>query len=518
MAHLDINNPAIWTGLSIGHPGVTFQTVEIWGQSSAGVTISEEVALQLSTVWACIKVISEDVAVLPWHVFRRVSETTRARLTDHPVERVLDVEPNPEMTALTFRELILRWALSYGNGYAEIERDAGGRAKALWPIHPSNMKMIRDEADGQLYYLVRDEFLFEQKNIFHLKGPSPDGFNGWPVLSMALHTIGLAVASEQFGSEFFANGTHFTGLLKTAATLSDEAKKGLRDAWSRMYEGPTNRHKFAILDGGLEWHPLGVTSEDAALLETRKFQVSEIARWFRVPPHKIGDLTRSTYNNIEHQSIEYVSDALLPWICRLEHEANRKLFTRRNVYGKLMVQAQMRTDSKTRAEFYRTMFNLGAVSINEIRAREDENPIGPEGDERFMQSAMVTVDSIVNPPEPEPVPAPLLPTEETEEDDEEQEEETSELMQRIYSPILLDLFSTYMEKTRNAGAMTAKLKPLARTILRAHELQEDAALQPLIEEYVRAYLANSFEQPPLAFVDMLLREYDDNAATRTTDG
>ena len=495
MPHLDANNPAIWTGYSYGGRDIAHQAIDIWGRSSSGVVVTEEVALQLSTLWACIKVISEDIAGLPWHVFRREQEG-RKRLEGHPIELLLDQSPNSDMDSFVFRELLIRWALSYGNAYAEIETDRARKPVALWPIHPSNIRLMYD--DGELVYIVQNKYLYRHWQILHLKGPSPDGILGWPVLAMALHTIGLAIASEQFGAEYFANGAHLTGILEAPGALTPENRQQLQDAWARMYEGPTNRHRFAVLDGGLKWHPLGVSPEAAQFLETRKFEVAEICRWFRVSPTKVMDLERATYNNVEHMALEYVSDALLPWVTRLEKEFNRKLFSRRSLYSKLMLQGQLRSDSKARGEFYRTLFNMGALSINEIRAREEQNPIGPEGEERFMQTAMATVDSIVRAgeePEEVPPPWPDLEGEDELEDEDELEEDAEaepsitgpqEVAQAVYGPVLIDLFAHYAPKAKTID-LAEKLLPMARTILRAHGRAEPEELDVLVRQFAVEY-------------------------------
>lgn len=500
MAHLDQNNPSIWTSFSLGgfNNDVSIQTLNIWAKSSSGVIITEEVALQLATVWACIKVISEDIASLPWHVFQRINNERRERRFEHPVEHILNIEANEENDAFIFRELMLRWALSYGNGYAEIERDRGGRPQKLWPIHPENMRLMRHETTGELLYVVRNEHLFTQRDIFHLKGPSPDGLNGWPVLALALNTIGLGIASEQYGSEYFANGTHLTGLLKVPGVLTDESKQNLRDAWSRMYEGPTNRHKFAILDGGVEWHGLGdgVTMEQAEHLGTRSFQVNEICRWFRVSPTKVQDLSRATFTNIEHLSLEHVNDALMPWISRLEHEANRKLFTRKDMFSRVMVQAQLRSDSQTRAEFYKSMFNMGVLSINEIRNKEEQNPIGEEGEERFMQSGMTTVKKIVEEEEEPQAPPPFMPM--------EQEEEEVDVEQQAYAPILFDFFADAYTKKFTREFLNTKLAHYGRTVLLAHGRAIPANFYEIIEDFVVQYCAGGLTKPAIRFVQKIL--------------
>ena len=513
MAHLSENNPAIWTGISLGSgSGIAFETFSLWAQSSSGVTISEDVALQLSTVWACIKVISEDIAALPWHVFQRETEEKRKRRSDHRVEYLLDVEANPDTDAFVFRELMLRWALSFGNGFAEIEKDPVGRVQRLWPIHPENMRVTRDEA-GNLVYIVNNEHLFTPDEILHVKGPSPDGVTGWPVLKMAMHTIGLGISAEQYGSEYYANGTKLSGILKTATPLNDEAKKNLRDTWSRLYEGPTNRHRFAILDGDLEWKQFDqvVSNREAEFLESRRFQVDEVCRWFRVAPHKVQSLENATYTNIEHQSIEYVSDTLMPWINRLEREANRKLFQRRDMFSRIMVQAQLRSEAKARGEFYRTLHSMGVMSINEIRTKEEMNPIGPEGEERFMQSGMATVKQIVEGATnttsgfEEAQEADMEPTE----PEEEQEEENDlDVEAQAYAPLLFDFFADAHMKAFKPQFMELKLAVFAKVVYKTHDIEVPESLSKDIEKFVARYFAVGRTLGPEAFVCFLLEQVE----------
>ena len=376
----------------------------------AGMHVDHDTALKLSTVFACTRVIAETVAQLPWRVYRENANGGRDRVVSSPLENVLQRRPNPEMGAFTFRETLLAWALTWGNGYAEIVRDQAGRVAELWPIAPDRVCLKR-ASDGVLYYEVSNQSgaktLLDPADVFHLHGLGFDGVEGYSVISMAARSIGLGLAADEFGASFFGNSTVVSGILKHPATLSEEAVSRLKESWKEQRQGPSRAHSPIVLEEGMTWEQLGIPPDDAQFLETRRFQVQDICRWFRVPPHKVADLERATFSNIEHQSIEFVVDTIMPWCLRLEQEADRKLFGRttpQRMYTKLNANALLRGDAKSRSDFYSTMWNLGVLSVNEIRELEDLNPIGEDGDKRFVQLNMTTLERAGEEPEPQPQP------------------------------------------------------------------------------------------------------------------
>ena len=392
----------------------------------AGMTVTHDTAYQLSAVFSCVRVIAETVGQLPWRVYRALPNGGRDVIADSPISAILQRRPNPEMTAFTFRETMLAWALTWGNGYAEIVRDAAGRVAELWPIAPDRVNPTRDRETRELFYEISNpqgpKTLVPAADMFHIHGLGFDGIEGYSVISMAARSIGLGLAADQFGASFFGNNTVVGGILKHPATLSDAAQSRIKEDWASRRQGPMESHRPMILEEGMSWEQLGIPPEDSQFLETRKFQVQDICRWFRVPPHKVADLERATFSNIEHQSIEFVTDTILPWCLRLEQEADRKLFGRRapsSIYTKLSANALLRGDAKSRSEFYRTMWNLGVFSINEIRELEDMNPIGSDGDQRFVQLNMQTLEKAVADEEPEPVVPISIP--ETEEEPQPEE-------------------------------------------------------------------------------------------------
>lgn len=380
-------------------------------QRQAGVAVTEDTALTYSAVWACVRVISESIAALPWHVYRRTPEGREQ--VDGGVHWLLNAQPNQEMTATAFREAIVGHALTWGNGYAEIVRDMARRPSELILLTPDRVTPKRTP-DGALFYEVQNADGSARRlappDVFHVHGLSWDGLVGYSPVRLAARSIGLGIAQDIFGQSFFGNGTTFGGLVEVPANMSAEQIATMESYLNAKHQGPDRAFKVRVMAAGMKYTNAGMPMTDAQFLESRRFSVNEIARWYRVPPHKIADLERSTNNNIEHQSIEFVSDTLMPWIKRLEDEANVKLFGYRSqgaTYTKLMVNALMRGDAKSRAEFYRTMTQIGAMTINEVRALEELNGLGEIGDEPLVQLNQTTLERLVE--EPEPPEAPEAP-------------------------------------------------------------------------------------------------------------
>ena len=386
----------------------------------AGVNVTEDTALTYAAVWACVRAISESIAALPWHVYRRTQDGREP--VDNTIHWVLNTRPNDDMTAVAWREALLAHALTWGNGYGEILRDGAGRAYQVLLLTPDRVTPKRSE-DGELYYAVTNDNgavrELSPASIFHLHGLSWDGLVGYSPVRMAARSIGLGIAQDVFGQSFFGNGTTFGGLVEVPSNVSAEQMATMEAYLNGKHQGPDKAFKVRIMSAGMKYQNVGMPMTDAQFLESRRFSVTEIARWYRMPPHKIADLERSTNNNIEHQAIEWVTDTLMPWIKRLEDEANIKMFGMRSqgaMYTKIAVNGLMRGDAASRAQYYRTMTQIGAMTINEVRALEELNGIGPPGDEQLVQLNQTTLEKLVaDPPEskssssepaPQPEPAP----------------------------------------------------------------------------------------------------------------
>lgn len=378
------------------------------GSKQAGIYVDEDRALTHAAVWASVRIISETIASLPWRLHRRVARGNDL-LDGSDLDYILHVQPNEEQSAFSFRETVLAHALLWGNGYAEIERTNRGEVWGLWTLPPDKWKADRTN-DGRIWYVTEGRAALPSSNMYHLKGLGFDGITGYSVIHHAARTVGLGLALDTMAANTFENGG-FPGIIiqqKEGKSLTPDGVKNLVESFEKRFMGPKNASKVGYMDAGMEATVLEQPLEDLQFLESRKFQVTEIARWFRVPPHKLGDLERATFTNIEHQSLEFVTDTLVPWISRLETEAQIKLIGRNNragrLYTKINVAGLLRGDIKSRYEAYGTGRDKGWLSANDIRELEDMNPV-PGGDEYLVQSQMVPQDmlrDLANKPEPEP--------------------------------------------------------------------------------------------------------------------
>ena len=374
----------------------------------SGVIINEETAQKYSALYAGVGVIAETIALLPWHTYERAGENKRRR-TSNQASKLLNTAPNEEMTAGIFRETIISHAILWGNGYAWIERDMAGRPRGLWLITPDRVTPKRNDL-GKMVYEVRNDSgpssLFPANEIFHLRGRGFDGMIGYSLVWLAARSLGLAISTEEFNADLYTNGVFGSGVLEHPGRLGDEAHNRLKEDFETEHVGAGRRHKPIILEGGMQWKQTAISPEDAQLLQSREMNVNEIARWLRLPPHKLGDLRRSTFTNIEHQSREFVGDAILPWTLRLEQEANAKLFRTPSAYTKLDVNGLMRGDSQAQADYFQKMAGIGVYTINEIRALQDQDPVGPDGDKRLVPMNMTTIERMGE-EEPQQAAAPV---------------------------------------------------------------------------------------------------------------
>lgn len=366
--------------------------------STAGVALSEERAMMYAPVNSAVRCISETVAMLPWRAFE-VDGATRQMLAGSRLDLLLHRQPNPEMTAFVFREYLVQCALLWGNGYAEIEFNMMGEIVALWPIHPCRVSVERTPR-GVLVYKIGSEdgspdVFLSARQMFHLKGPTLDGIVGRSMISTARESWGLGIASEQFGAAYFGNGGVPAIVLQetdaNTTEMSKEAIANMLESFDRRHGGAAKAGKAAYLEKGFKVEPVGIPHRDAQFIESRKHQVTDVARWFRLPPHKIGDMEHATFSNIEQQAIDFVIDSVQPWTERLEQEADAKLHDDENVITKININGLMRGDSEARGEFYTKLWGIGVYSINDVRRLEDENPV-ENGDQRFVPLNMIPLD------------------------------------------------------------------------------------------------------------------------------
>lgn len=387
-----LTNPAAW--LSTWAAGT---------RTLSGETVSPDSAMALSAYFGCIRNISEDCAKLPFVVIRRDGRE-RIPIPDHPIRQLLGRTPNRLMGAMTFRELLTSWVLGWGNGYAEIIRTPRGVPIELLPLHPSRVEPKND--DGEIVYEVRREpgepaDILSADSVFHLRGLGT-ALKGDTVARYGAEAMGRALAVQKYTAAYFGNGARPGGLLKHPGSPSPEARRNIRESFMTAHQGAENMFLPLLLEEGIEWNPLSPPPEEAQMIETMEFTVVDVARWFRMPPHKIQHLANATFTNIGSQKIEYVDDTLMAWLIRWEQEADRKLLAsdEYDLESKHRVTGLLRGDHKERSEFYRTMFNIGAMSQNDIRELEDQNPI-EGGDAYYVPLAMR--DSSM-PAEPEAAP------------------------------------------------------------------------------------------------------------------
>lgn len=358
------------------------------GSSSAGKRVNERSAMQMTAVYSCVRILSEAVASLPLHVYR-YTETGTEKAADHPIYRLVHDEPNPEMTSFVFRETLMTHLLLWGNAYAQIIRNGKGEVVALYPLMPDRMTVDRDEW-GQLYYeytvssddapINKDSKVrLSPGDILHIPGLGFDGLVGYSPIAMAKNAIGLAIATEEYGSKFFANGAAPSGVLEHPGTIKDPSR--VRESWQQTFGGSRNSNKIAVLEEGMKYTPISISPEQAQFLETRKFQIDEIARIFRVPPHMVGDLEKSSFNNIENMSREFVTYTLDPWVIRWEQSMHRALLSedeKKDLFFKFNVEGLLRGDYKSRMEGYAMGINNGFMCVNDVRRLENWDPVPDE--------------------------------------------------------------------------------------------------------------------------------------------
>ena len=359
------------------------------GQSSSGKRVNERSAMQMTAVYSCVRILSEAIASLPVHVYKYNNSGGKEKALDHPLYFLLHDEPNPEMTSFAFRETLMTHLLLWGNAYAQIIRNGKGDVIGLYPLMPDRMTVDRDEK-GHLYYqyqMSQDDaqtmkgqtVILQPKDVLHIPGLGFDGLVGYSPIAMAKNAIGLAIAAEEYGSKFYANGAAPSGVLEHPGTLKDPAK--VRDSWNSAFGGSSNSHKVAVLEEGLKYTPISISPNEAQFLETRKFQINEIARIFRVPPHMVGDLEKSSFSNIEQQSLEFVKYTLDPWVSRWEQNMMRSLFSvdeKATYFIKFNVDGLLRGDYQSRMNGYAIGRQNGWMSANDIRELENLDRIPTE--------------------------------------------------------------------------------------------------------------------------------------------
>ena len=362
----------------------------LFGRITSGKPVNERTAMQTTAVYACVRILAEAVASLPLHVYEYQDDGGKKLVHDHPLYYLLHDEPNPEMTSFVFRETLMSHLLIWGNAYAQIIRDGAGRVLGLYPLLPDKMEVQRDDK-GNIYYVYSrnsDEnptfkeygnIKLKAEDVLHIPGLGFDGLIGYSPIAMAKNAVGMTLACEEYGASFFANGANPGGVLEHPGVLKDPSK--VRESWNSVYRGVSNAHKIAVLEEGMKYQQIGIPPEEAQFLETRKFQINEIARLYRIPPHMVGDLDKSSFSNIEQQSLEFVKYTLDPWVIRWEQSLQRSLLLpgeKGKYFIKLNVDGLLRGDYQSRMNGYAVGRQNGWFSANDIREMENMNPIPDE--------------------------------------------------------------------------------------------------------------------------------------------
>ncbi len=398
------------------------------GGSTSGKPVNERSAMQMTAVYSCVRILAEAVAGLPLHLYKYTDTGGKEKAVDHPLYLLLHDEPNPEMSSFVFRETLMTHLLLWGNAYAQIIRNGKGEVVALYPLMPNKMTVDRD-SNGQLYYTYQraneeaptmegTSVKLKPSDVLHIPGLGFDGLVGYSPIAMAKNAIGMAIACEEFGAKFFANGAAPSGVLEHPGTIKDPSR--VRDAWQSQFGGASNSGKVAVLEEGMKYTPISISPEQAQFLETRKFQINEIARIFRVPPHMVGDLEKSSFSNIEQQSLEFVKYTLDPWIIRWEQSMARVLLSldeKKQYFIKFNLEGLLRGDYQSRMNGYSIARQNGWMSANDIRELEnlDRIPAEQGGDLYLINGSMLPLGSAgayadINP----------IETEETNEDSSEE--------------------------------------------------------------------------------------------------
>ena len=362
-------------------------TIFTFGTANSGERVDEKSAMQIATVYACVRLLAESVAQLPLHLYRYTDGGIGKEMAaEHPLYPLIHRRPNPEMSSFTWREIMMVHLLLYGNSFNQIIRDGRNGILGLYPLLPENVEVDRDE-HGELYYVYHaytdeapgeknKDIYFRRDEILHIPGLGFNGLVGFSPIAMMKNALGTNLAVEKYGSAFFKNGAQPSGVLEHPGVLKDPEK--IRRNWSAVYGGANNAHQVALLEEGMSYKPISLPPEDSQFLSTRQFGVEEICRIFRVPPHMVQDLQRATFNNIEHMGIEFVMHTLMPWLVRIEQDMIKDLLVeeeQNELFPKFNVDGLMRGDYKSRMEGYAIAINNGIMSVNDVRRLENMDPL-----------------------------------------------------------------------------------------------------------------------------------------------
>lgn len=370
--------------------------------TNSGLMINDETVFQVSAFWDCVKILSEDVATLPLVLYKRL-EKGKTKAENHNLFKIINYKPNEEMLIINFLEMLMTNVLLWGNAYVQKIYNKKGEIIEIYPLYSRYMEIKRDK-NNNLYFRYNEpgnEKDFDKEQIINITGLTMDGITGLSILKYARESLGLTMATEKFGASFFGSGSKPGGVLELPENGRCKDKDQVRAEWNKLYQGIGNANRIAILEGGMKYKPVGIPPEDAQFLQTRQFQIPEVCRWFRMPPHKIADLSNATFSNIEHQGIEYVSNTLRPWLVRFEKSFEAGLLNQKEIkkyFIQFSVDALLRGDFNTRMQGYATARQNGWINADEIREKEDMNPMpeGEGGEKYLVNGNMIPINEINN--------------------------------------------------------------------------------------------------------------------------
>ncbi|MEN6334125.1 MAG: phage portal protein [Phycisphaerales bacterium] len=356
------------------------------GESASGVKVGHQAALHYTPFWAAVRIISGTLGSLPFKIYKRLDNGGKEPMPGHRLYPLIHERPNDYMDWLTFAETRQAHVLCYGNAYAEIQRDGTGRPIALWPLLPDRT-CRKETAEGLPYYEVQlpagDSVQLADENVLHIKGLGFDGYTGYDVVSYHKDAIGYGIAVKEYGARFYSNDASPGGVLECPTAMSDAAFKRLKESWNEQHTGLSNAHRMQLLEEGTKWTKIGVEPDKAQAIEAQKFTVDDCARIFQIPPHKLQSMEFSKYSNVYDLNSDFYCSTMLYWFRKWEQEINYKLLMpseRGSLFVEILVDALLRGNVEARTAFYASGRQWGYLSINDIRAKENMNPIGPEGD------------------------------------------------------------------------------------------------------------------------------------------
>lgn len=454
----------------------------------AGIALTEQQSLELSTVWACISNIASAIGSCRWNIYQPLGPRKKQLLYDDPLGWLLNTRPNPDMTAIGFREAMLMCATAFGNSYAEIVRDGAGRVTQLWPLaYPHSVMPRRDQKTWALYYQVTtpegELIRLESRDMLHVRGPGLHGLMGDNIVARAAKSIAVAAAQERYSASFFGQGANPGGVLTAPGTVTDAQHARLTKDWAEKKQGPENAHRPMILENGWKWDQNQIDPQKSQLIEGKHFSVEDICRWFNMPPHKVQHLLNATFSNIEHQSIEFARDTCTPWARRLEQEVDFKCFPQaRAPYRETCIDLEplKEGDAKSRADAAAIWRQNGIKSANEIREREGLDSAGPDGDVLLVNSTLKPVDQILRPPPPPKpaLPAPKAPGDDPQGPGEDPAPSDAEAPASVARLAIIGMFEMALSRyAKRVGARRADLerRGLSRSV-REHNLAADRDL------------------------------------------